>query len=66
MTVFQVSFLQFIPAAVFTACRYECWFDDVTCKLLEAITLASKHIKVCHAGLDPASSLFSGFRLSQA
>jgi len=28
-----------------------------------SIALVSKHINVCHAGLDPASSLFNGFRL---
>jgi hypothetical protein len=28
------------------------------------ITPASKDLKVCHAGLDPASSLLNGFRLA--
>ncbi len=33
-------------------------------KYLHYITPVGKHLKVCHAGLDPASSLFNGFRLS--
>jgi hypothetical protein len=28
------------------------------------ITSASKHLKGCHAGLDPASSLLNGFQLA--
>ncbi len=31
---------------------------------ITAITPASKDLKVCHAGLDPASSLLNGFRPS--
>jgi hypothetical protein len=30
----------------------------------DVITPASKHLKDCHAGLDPASSLFNGFQLA--
>jgi hypothetical protein len=29
-----------------------------------SITPASKDLKGCHAGFDPASSLFNGFQLS--
>jgi hypothetical protein len=31
--------------------------------MINYITPASKALKVCHAGLDPASSLLNGFRL---
>jgi hypothetical protein len=37
---------------------------DAHLLLVHNITPASKHLKGCHAGLDPASSLFNGFRHS--
>jgi hypothetical protein len=38
--------------------------DEVVNRLTADITPASKDLKVCHAGPDPASSLLNGFRLS--
>jgi hypothetical protein len=34
------------------------------CDIFIIINPANKYITVCHAGLDPVSSVFSGFRLS--
>ena len=37
-------------------------FHNLSSEKISTITPASKDLKVCHAGPDPASSLLSGFR----
>jgi hypothetical protein len=45
-------------------CKGSAQQPAVSVILFFIITSASKHLKGCHAGLDPASSLLNGFRLS--